>query len=637
MNRWMLYAFAVGSAGVGATTMFAGPVELQDVTPGITQNGHINVSGMVRGGTFRGNGSELTNLNAASLNQGIITLTGTSSTYIIRGSNNSGSANASGVIGLANSPTGVTYGGWFESKSNAGRALFGYASGTAGATYGVYGVASGNGGRAMFGLANNATGNTYGGWFQSNSPDGVGLYGRNVDGGIGIRAESSGTALEVFGTSIMNGRISAGDTPGTLTSGEMLRLTTATTNGGMSVNTAAGGLAFYTYRNGLTAQTNLTGAGVFQISNGGNWFKLNRLGESIIASASASTNPTLSLSNPGTGSAFTVLQSRNSSIVPAATVTHEGIGGGIEVSLINQNNGARGVDIDHQGVGPGLFTYSRGGNAVWGITSSENAAGVTGDNTFGEAVVGRNRAADMGALVGRNDAVNGYGLHGYTTAANSTAVYGRQGVTGALGGSAIRGDIIPSGGTGIGVYGQATGNSQFAIYANGDHGGSGAKSFVIDHPFDPLNKVLRHFCTEGSQPLNAYSGTTRTGEDGRAWVTLPAYIEEINKDFRYQLTVIDDSDDFVQAKVTKEIEGNRFQIRTSKPGVKVSWRVEGVRNDLHMRSRDLKDEYEKPAGWKGKYIRPDLYNMTADRGVFYNAPPKVAPASSQPASTMRGR
>jgi hypothetical protein len=56
-----------------------------------------------------------------------------------------------------------------------------------------------------------------------------------------------------------------------------------------------------------------------------------------------------------------------------------------------------------------------------------------------------------------------------------------------------------------------------------------------------------------------------------------------------------------------------------------------------MRSRDLRDEYEKPANWKGKYIRPDLYNMTADRGVFYNAPPKVAPASSQPASTMRGR
>lgn len=639
MSRFMFYALATGSVGAASAPFLAGFVNLQDNTPGVPQAGHINVTGTVKGSMHQGNGSLLTNLNAAAINTGVLTLTGASSTYMIRGSNNSGDPNAAGVIGLANSPSGITYGGWFESKSSSGRALFGYASGTAGATYGIYGVASGNGGRAMFGLANSATGNTYGGWFQSNSPDGVGLYGRNIDGGIGIRAESTGKALEVLGSGTISGGLVVGPGQTALGFGEIFRVSSSSTlPSGMSILTPSNGTPYFRLTNDFTAGFNLSSSGTLRLDNNGYWFTVDRRGQTRLSSSLNATGDALSVENPGSGTSLSIAHTRSASNVPAAAISNAGIGSGLLVQMLNQNQGARGIDIDNSGVGPGLFSYSRGGNAVWGITSDEQAAGVVGDNSFGEAVIGRCRAADMGAIVGRNDAVNGYGLHGFTTAADSTAVYGRQGVNGALNGSAIRGDIIPSGGAGIGVYGQATGNSQYAMYANGDHGGSGAKSFVIDHPFDPLNKLLRHFCTEGSQPLNAYSGSTRTGSDGFAWITLPAYVEEINKDFRYQLTVIDDSDDFVLAKVTKEIEGNRFQVRTSRPGVKVSWRVEGVRNDLHMRSRDLRDEYEKPANWKGKYIRPDLYRMPANRGVFYAAPPKTSAASSQPSSaaSMRG-
>lgn len=208
------YALLASTAVVGGAIAFQGSVNLQATTPGTAQTGHSNVTGTSKAGFFKGNGSQLTNLNGSEVRTGVITLTGASPTYMIRGSNSDGSANASGMIGLATSLTGVTYGVWAESKSASGRALFGYASATSGATYGIYGLNSSNAGRAVYGLAQGATGNTYGGWFQSNSSDGVGGYARNIAGGIGLRAESSGTALQVLGNSTLSGNVGIGtDTP----------------------------------------------------------------------------------------------------------------------------------------------------------------------------------------------------------------------------------------------------------------------------------------------------------------------------------------------------------------------------------------------------------------------------------------
>lgn len=108
MNRWMLLATAVTATFGGYKMLADPPVNLQATTPGTAQTGHSNITGTSKAGFFSGNGSLLTNLSGNAINTGIITLTGSSSTYMIRGSNNSGAANATGLIGLANSPTGIT-------------------------------------------------------------------------------------------------------------------------------------------------------------------------------------------------------------------------------------------------------------------------------------------------------------------------------------------------------------------------------------------------------------------------------------------------------------------------------------------------------------------------------------------------
>lgn len=108
----------------------------------------------------------------------------------------------------------------------------------------------------------------------------------------------------------------------------------------------------------------------------------------------------------------------------------------------------------------------------------------------------------------------------------------------------------------------------------------GAKSFTIPHPLDNT-KTISHAAVESPEVLNRYSGNIVTGSDGKAIVTLPAYFGAINKDPRYVLTPIGG---LVQVTVSKEIAGNRFEIETSKPNVKVSWAVEAVRNDAYMQA-----------------------------------------------------
>ncbi|MCX7984106.1 MAG: hypothetical protein N3A63_04280 [Bacteroidetes bacterium] len=147
----------------------------------------------------------------------------------------------------------------------------------------------------------------------------------------------------------------------------------------------------------------------------------------------------------------------------------------------------------------------------------------------------------------------------------------------------------------------------------------GSKSFIIDHPLDPANKYLVHFCIESNKPLNVYTGTVVTDRDGNATIDLPAYFEAINRDFHYQLTVLGQ---FAQAIVSEEIHNNRFSIKTDKPNVKVSWQVTSVRNDLSMQGSLPQTEVYKSVKERGKYFNPKLYGAPPSSGLYNNELPQ---------------
>jgi|HubBroStandDraft_1064217.scaffolds.fasta_scaffold08131_4 hypothetical protein len=155
-------------------------------------------------------------------------------------------------------------------------------------------------------------------------------------------------------------------------------------------------------------------------------------------------------------------------------------------------------------------------------------------------------------------------------------------------------------------------------------------SFKIDHPLDPANKYLYHSFVESPDMKNIYDGNITTDSQGLATVTMPDWFEALNRDFRYQLTVIGQ---FAQAIVAQEIENNQFQIRTSLPNVKVSWQVTGIRQDAFANAHRIQTEVEKAPADRGHYLHPELFGAPETARIGYEAPSVLAPAGEKSAST----
>ena len=223
---------------------------------------------------------------------------------------------------------------------------------------------------------------------------------------------------------------------------------------------------------------------------------------------------------------------------------------------------------------------------------------------------------DGGALNGVYGSSSFKGVWGVSTGTNAVGVYGQG-----------------SGAGGYGLYGLADGSNGFGIYAKGPRYAGyfdgnvsvvgtltkGSGSFKIDHPLDPENKYLYHSFVESPDMMNIYNGNITTNEKGEATIILPAYFEALNRDFRYQLTVIGQ---FAQAIVASEIQDKRFGIRTDKPNVKVSWQVTGVRQDAWANAHRIPLEEEKPASERGSYLHPEAFGQPAEKSVEWALHPK---------------
>ena len=303
--------------------------------------------------------------------------------------------------------------------------------------------------------------------------------------------------------------------------------------------------------------------------------------------------------------------------------------------------GVRGVSAEGTGVrGDNQYTGNYGTlgtsqNGVYGRAAGNYDAGMRGvhANTGNYGTVGTWDAGVRGIASGNSGEF--YGVYGTAsgTPGESYGVYGiapHAGVHGEGAGGmessygvraiAEQADTLDN----YGIYARA----ENALYYNiagffvGDvnvigHLSKSDGSFQIDHPLDPANKYLRHSFVESPDMMNVYNGNAVTDANGYAEVTLPEWFETLNRDFRYQLTVIDetDNDTFVQAKVVRGVRDNRFRIRTSEPGTTVSWQVTGIRQDPWANAHRIRVEEEKREKERGSYLHPELYGQTKDHRV----------------------
>jgi hypothetical protein len=304
------------------------------------------------------------------------------------------------------------------------------------------------------------------------------------------------------------------------------------------------------------------------------------LGVAVPLSLVGSTGPVaniLTIQNTGTGHGIKTVGGNNSTDLG---------GDGIEATGGSSDSNVGGNGVKAQG---GLSNSSKGGIGV-------NTQG--GHSTSGSGGNG------LEANGGQSDSNSG-GIGVVAAGGNSVSETGGTGIS-AIGGGGPLGE---------GLAGFFIGDVD--ITGNLSKGGG---SFKIDHPLDPENKYLYHSFVESPDMMNVYNGNITTDGNGDAVVELPDYFGALNKDFRYQLTVIGT---FAQAMVAEEVKDNRFRIKTNAAGVKVSWQVTGIRQDAFANKNRIPVEVNKTESERGFYLHPKAFDQAEEKGIEWARNPEM--------------
>ena len=306
--------------------------------------------------------------------------------------------------------------------------------------------------------------------------------------------------------------------------------------------------------------------------------------------------------------------------------------GAVQLNVSGAN--AIGLRADLTNTGAGLIANSNlSSNTFSAIQASTNstsnvAAAITGSSSGGAwGVAGQvtNTGTAQAAVYGSNlrttggHGVYGMGVNGVVGTTNYSSGYGVYGEN--MDAIAPLGNGVGTAGKGYyGVLGEdrylGGQAGAYGVFSTGDLGASGVKTFIIDHPKDPENKVLRHFSIESNEVLNVYRGIAQFNSQGEAIVNLPDYFSDINTNPSYQLTPIGGP---AQLYIKEKINHNQFIIGGGQSGMEVSWMVTAERNDLYLQKNPLQKsvEMEKEQTQKGKYFMPTLYGQPMEKYMFF--------------------
>jgi len=524
-----------------------------------------------------------------------------------------------GTIGLSGS--GSDYGVHGQSNASAGIGVYGSNSASSGFAVGLYGESESSGGKGVYGVAASYTGDVHGVYGVSGSPDGVGVYGENLAssgdaygvhgqsyssagrGVYGYAGAGSGETYGVYGKSISN---QGGGVYG------LASATTGPTYGVFGTAYSTAGRGVFGFAGAVTGQTyglygwaeSNEGYGVYGHAHANNGVTYGVYGQSasdegygVYGYASANTGTTYGVYGESASTSAGA-----SGVFGYATGTSGiiyGVGGG------SDSTAGRGVS--------GVATAGSG--TTYGVYGAANS-------TAGRGVYGYAWAASgmTYGVYGFANSTAGRGVYGYAIA-SSGLTYGVIGRSHSPEGVGVYGYASSSSGNSVGVYGWASSDSGYGGYFSGDvqvQGDldvSGTKNFRIDHPFDPANRYLYHYSMESSEVLNQYSGNVTLDANGEAWVSLPAWFEAINRDFRYQLTSI--GAPAPDLHIAAQVKDNRFKIAGGPPGLEVSWQVTALRDDPYVQHYPPQVEQEKPAGERGTYLHPELYGQPEELGLDY--------------------
>jgi len=298
------------------------------------------------------------------------------------------------------------------------------------------------------------------------------------------------------------------------------------------------------------------------------------------------------------------------------------------------DDGVIGISADAAGtgvIGSGntygqILTYNtgtggsfNGDDGLYGKGNLAGGSGVVGNGNniaLSTTLVSGSGGAFTGTEVGVSGFANNttgstYGVYGSSSSATG---YGTFGENSTIGGIGAYGQASAASGNGVGVLGFMGSTGGYGVFASGDLGASGGKFFVIDHPMDPENKILKHACIESNEILNVYRGNVNLDQNGEATVSLPNYFTTLNINYSYNLTPI--GAPTVMYVIEEVNQDGTFKIAGGNPGQKISWNVYAERNDPGVSAKSKTMEVEKEDHLKGKYINPEAYGKGFDQSYF---------------------
>ena len=314
-------------------------------------------------------------------------------------------------------------------------------------------------------------------------------------------------------------------------------------------------------------------------------------------------------------------------------------GFGAAIEMITSGSGGMDWQILNTGAaavqGPNKLDFSNGNVDVMTLTANGNVG-------IGTTIPGANLDMSQGLTV------NGFGATLFSTQYEGVNAFAMN----TLPGFNSEGQLIGNGWTlydnaygkwvaGIsqvdGAVGINQGSPSYALDVLAENGGTYAAFFggnidvdgtvstasaslQIDDPVDPANKYLNHSSVESPDMMNIYNGNVTTDAAGNATVQMPDWFEALNRDFRYQLTVIGQPS---QAYVSQELASGAFSIKTDKPNVKVSWQVTGIRQDAWANAHRIPVEVQKSAAERGNYLHPELFGAAQSKKIPVRQPRKM--------------
>ena len=178
-------------------------------------------------------------------------------------------------------------------------------------------------------------------------------------------------------------------------------------------------------------------------------------------------------------------------------------------------------------------------------------------------------------------------------------------------------------GSSYGVFGQST--SYYAGYFSGPvhvtgNLSKGSGSFVIDHPLDPENKLLRHNFVESPENLLIYRGKAELDEKGEAMVELSDYFKALTKEDEASIHLTPVGRPFLTgAEWNSDFSAIIIYGETNRA---VFWEVLADRDDpvIHELGRPVEEEKggKNTLCEKGKLLYPEAYGYPESAGRDYD-------------------